>query len=228
MCAYREAMASPLPQDPTLDEMRAHLAGLIPLHAGFDGWGDDALARAAEQAGLDPAQAALAFPGGASDMIDAWFADIDLAMVEALPAETLATMPVHKRIRAAILARIDAVHPNKEALRRAVAILAMPRNLATASRLGWRSADAMWRLAGDTATDFNHYTKRAIVSAVYGTTILAWLQDESEDEVDTIAFLDRRLGDVARFERLKKQFRGDPGRRFSMTRFLGRLRYPAR
>ncbi|MBC7986850.1 MAG: COQ9 family protein, partial [Sphingomonadaceae bacterium] len=105
---YRSAMPPPLPADPTLDEMRAHLARVIPLHAAFDGWGEAALRRAAEQEGIDTGHAALAFPGGAADMIDAWFAAIDDAMAGALPPETLAAMPVHKRIRAAILARIDA------------------------------------------------------------------------------------------------------------------------
>ncbi|MCA1748742.1 MAG: COQ9 family protein, partial [Sphingomonadales bacterium] len=115
-----------------------------------------------------------------------------------------------------------------EALRRALAILVMPQNLALAARLSWRSADAMWRLAGDRSTDYNHYTKREILSAVYGSTILAWLEDDSEHEAETLAFLDRRLGNVADFERLKKKFRRDPDQRFSVTRFLGRLRYPGR
>lgn len=221
-------MAEPLPADPTLDEIRAHLAGVVPAHAVFDGWSDEALIRASEQKGVDPAEAKLAFPGGAADMISAWFAQVDSEMAVALPPAEMAALPVHKRIRAAILKRIDIVRPQKEALRRALAILAMPQNLPLAARLSWRSADAMWRLAGDTSTDYNHYTKRAILSAVYGSTILAWLEDESEGEVETLAFLDRRLGDVARFEKFKAKFRGDPDQRFSVTRFLGRLRYPGR
>lgn len=221
-------MAETLRDDPTLDELRAHLAGAIPAHAVFDGWTDEALRRAAEQEGVDPAEARLAFPGGAADMIEGWFAHIDAAMAAALPETELAALPVHKRIRAAIVERIELVRPHKEALRRALAILAMPQNLPLAARLSWRSADAMWRLAGDRATDYNHYTKRAILSAVYGSTILAWLEDESEGEIETPAFLDRRLGDVARFERFKKKLRGDPVQRFSVTRFLGRLRYPGR
>ena len=218
----------PLPADPTLDEMRAHLAPLVPEHAAFDGLSDDALRRAVRQAGIDPAQAALAFPGGATDMIDAWFAHIDAEMAAALPPDAMAAMPVHKRIRAAIIERLAIARPHKEALRRAVAILAMPQNLAKATRLSWRSADAMWRLAGDTATDFNHYTKRTILSGVYGSTILAWLDDESEGDAETMAFLDRRLANVAQFEKFKKRLRGNPDHRFSVTRFLGRLRYPGR
>lgn len=215
-------------ESPTLDEIRAHLAAIIPAHAAFDGWSDDAVRRAAQEAGVDRQEAALAFSDGAMQMIEAWFAHIDAAMAEALPQDTLNAMPVHKRIRAAIVARIEAARPHKEALRRALAILAMPQNAAKAARLSWRSSDAMWRLAGDTATDYNHYTKRMILSGVYGSTILAWLDDESEDEAETWAFLDRRLGNVAQFEKLKSKLRGDPDRRFSVSRFLGRLRYPAR
>ncbi len=221
-------MAETIPEHPTLDELRAALAPVIPAHAAFDGWTDAAVESAAEELGVDPAEAGLAFPGGALDMIDAWFAHVDAAMEAAFTAEALEAMPVHKRIRAAILKRIDLVRPHKEALRRARAILAMPQNLPRAAQLGWRSADAMWRMAGDTATDYNHYTKRAILSAVYGSTIMAWLDDDSEDEAATEAFLDRRLGNVASFEKFKKQFRRDPEQRFSVTRFLGRLRYPGR
>lgn len=221
-------MAQPLPTDPTLDEIRVHLAPMIAGHAAFDGWTEEAVHRAAGEAGVDTGAASLAFPKGAADMIDAWFAHIDAEMAASFSAEDLAAMPVHKRIRGAILKRIEIARPHKEALRRAIAILAMPKNIPLAGKLGWRSADAMWRLAGDTATDFNHYSKRTILSGVYGSTIMAWMDDESEDEAETIAFLDRRLGNVAQFEKFKKKLRGDPDRRFSVSRFLGRLRYPGR
>ena len=84
----------------------------------------------------------------------------------------------------------------------------------------------MWRLAGDTATDYNHYTKRLTLSAVYTSTLLAWLDDDSEGFADTAAFLDRRLDDVMRFEKWKGEWRGNAIRRPSLARFLGRLRYP--
>ena len=221
-------MAQPLPVDPTLDEIRAHLAPIIAEHAAFDGWTEEAVHRAASEAGIDTGAASLAFPREAPGMIDAWFAHVDAEMAASFTPEELAAMPVHKRIRSAILKRIEIVRPNKEALRRAMAILAMPKNIPLAGKLAWRSADAMWKLAGDTATDFNHYSKRMILSGVYGSTIMAWLDDESEGDAETIAFLDRRLGNVAQFETFKKKLRGDPDRRFSASRFLGRLRYPGR
>ena len=106
--------------------------------------------------------------------------------------------------------------------------MAMPRNVPATLRLGWHSADAMWRLAGDTATDFNHYTKRLTLSGVYAATLLAWLDDDSEGWADTAAFLDRRLAGVMRFEKWKAEWRGSELRRPSLSRFVGRLRYPAR
>jgi ubiquinone biosynthesis protein COQ9 len=122
--------------------------------------------------------------------------------------------------------RLRIQEPAKEAIRRALAVLAMPQNAAAAARFSWRSADVMWRMAGDTATDYNHYTKRAILSAVYGSTLLAWLQDDSEGAADTAAFLDRRIDEVMRFEKWKAGL--GKGERPSLTRFLGRLRYPPR
>jgi len=112
-------------------------------------------------------------------------------------------------------------------MRRAFAILAMPGNALTGARLAWRSVDRIWRVAGDTATDFNHYSKRAILAGVYGSTSLVFLDDESEDMAETRAFLDRRIGDVMRFEKAKGRWRSSTIHRPSLSRFLGRLRYPA-
>ena len=214
-----------LPPDPTLDEMRAALGAAIPAQAAFDGWGDAALAAAAQSLGLDPGHARLAFPDGAVGMIDAWYASIDARLAASFPPERIAAMKIRDRIGALILARLDLVRPDKQAARTALALLA--RHPARATRLGWRAADAMWRIAGDTATDLNHYSKRLTLSLVYGSTLLVWLDDDSEADADTRGFLDRRLGDVMRFEKLKAQFRPDPERQFSVTRLLGRLRYPA-
>ncbi len=213
--------------DPTLDDMRSTLARELPHHAAFDGWTPAALDLAAQMTGIDPAVARLAFPGGAVEMIDAWFAEVDAAMLAALPSETLATMKIRARITALVEARIDALLPHKEALRRALAILALPTNLPRATRLGWRAADAMWHAAGDTATDFNHYSKRTLLGTVYGATLMALMDDDSENAEATRAFLARRIENIMQFEKLKSRFSHSAPERLSLARFLGRLRYPA-
>lgn len=213
--------------DRTLDELRDALAPILPRHAAFDGWSEAALEAAGAEMGLPPGRASLVFPGGAVEMIDAWFASIDAGMAAAFPAEKLAERKMRERIAALLPFRLEAAAPHRDALRRALALLAMPHNVARGARLGWRTADHMWRLAGDTATDFNHYTKRATLGAVYGATLLAFLDDESEDFTETRAFLDRRIDGIMRFERLKARLKPDPDRHFSPARFLGRLRYPA-
>ena len=215
-----------LPPDPTLDEIRAALAPAIAANAGFDGWSDGALARAAQGEGVDVDVARLAFPGGAIDMIDAWFGAIDAAMAAALPPEKLATMKIREKITALVEARLALLIPHREALRRALALLAMPGNLLRAGKLGWRAADLMWRAAGDTATDYNHYSKRAILAAVYGATVTVLLDDESERHAETSAFLARRIEGIMRFEKTKAQLIGRTSHRPSLSRFIGRLRYP--
>ncbi|HKX35379.1 MAG TPA: COQ9 family protein [Rhizorhapis sp.] len=216
-----------LPVDPTLDEVREYLAPLLPGQAAFDGWNRAALRNAAAEAGLDAAMVELAFPGGAMDMIDAWFAWIDREMEGKYPPETLAPMKVRERITALIEARLMLLAPEREALRRAQAIMALPQNLVAATQLGWRAADQMWRLAGDVATDFNHYSKRATLAAVYAATLLIFLGDESEGWIETRGFLSRRIDGIIRFERTKQQWRANSERRPSLARFIGRLRYPA-
>jgi ubiquinone biosynthesis protein COQ9 len=215
------------PNDMTLDELRMALAPLIPGNAVFDGWSDKALAMAAAELGVPAPRARLAFPCGATEMIDAWFDAIDRAMAAHFPLEKIEAMKIRERIAGLVMYRLEVINPHKEALRRALAILALPQNLALAGRLGWRAADRMWRIAGDKATDFNHYSKRAILMGVYGSTSLVYLDDSSEGLTATRAFLARRIDDVMRFEKVKAQWRGNRDRLPSLSRFLGRLRYPA-
>ncbi len=220
--------AAPDYSDLTLDELRIALAPEIAASAIFDGWTETALVAAAEMAGADVDVAKLAFPGGAMDMIEAWVAHIDLAMQSAWPPERLAELKVRERIRVLVAFRLEAVADLDEALRRALAVMAMPQNAARAMRLGWRSADIMWRLAGDTATDYNHYTKRAILAGIYSATLAVFVNDDSEGKADTYAFLDRRIEGVMKFEKAKAQMLGSGRDLPSLTRFLGRLRYPSR
>lgn len=215
------------PVDMNLDELAAVLAPRLPQHAAFDGWTEKALARAADELGVPADRARLAFPGGAAQMIDGWFDAVDKAMVDAFPPDRIAGLKIRERIRDLILFRLEAAAPHREALRRAVAVLAMPQNALEAARLAWRSADRIWRLAGDDATDFNHYSKRAILIGVYASTSLVFLDDASDGFADTRAFLDRRIDGVMRFEKAKGRWRASAGHRPSLSRFLGRLRYPA-
>ena len=221
-----DLISAPIPADATLDEIRAGLAPLIAANAAFDGWNSTALETAADQAGVDPDVAALAFAGGAVAMIDSWFAHVDAQMAAALPPETLATMKVRQKITALVEARLAIVVDEREALRRALAILAMPQNALRGARLAWRSVDLMWRAAGDTATDYNHYTKRAILAAVYAATITVFLDDESEEWADTRAFLGRRIEGIMRFEKTKAGITQRTQNLPSLSRFIGRLRYP--
>ena len=211
----------------TLDEIRAALAPLIARNAAFDGWSAAAVESAAAQLEIDLDVAALAYKGGAMAMIDGWIESIDLELAHRQSPEQLQTMKIRERITALLATRLEIMNPDREALRRAMTIMAMPQNIVRATKIGWRSADRMWRLAGDTASDFNHYTKRATLSAVYGSTLSIFVNDESEDFAATRAFLDRRIDNVMQFEKVKAQARARREYVPSLSRFIGRLRYPA-
>ena len=220
--------AAPLPADATLDEMRPALARAMAPHAAFDGWGEAALSAAARDLGIAPDVARLAFSGGAMDMINAYIATADSQLAAACPAEKLARLKIRERITCLIRTRLEQATPHKEALRRALAIMAMPQNSLKSMQILWRTADHMWRLAGDSATDLNYYSKRTLLSGVYSATLLTWLNDSSEDHGTTWAFLDRRIGDVMTIEKVKHRWQARAGERPSLTRFLGRLRHPPR
>ena len=209
-----------------LQKIRERLALAVGENAVFDGWTKAAIESAAGRHGVDSAQARLAFPKTQAGMIDAYIEAVDRAMAGRLPPEKLQGMKIREKIRSLIWTRLEIMAPAREAVRRALAILALPQNVPLAMRIGWRTADLMWRLAGDSSTDYNHYTKRITLGAVYASTLLVWLDDESEGWRETSAFLDRRIENVMQFERWKAGWRTQE--HFSVSRFLGRLRYPPR
>jgi ubiquinone biosynthesis protein COQ9 len=215
-------MESPSP----LEQLRRRLALAVGENAVFDGWTRAAVDSAAGQLGVDPVQARLAMPKSQAAMIDVYIQEVDRALEAYFTPERLAKLKIREKIRALVWRRLEIMGPAREAVRRALAILAMPQNLPLALRISWRTADVMWRIAGDSSTDFNHYTKRMTLGAVYGSTLLVWLDDESDGWAETAAFLDRRIDDVMRFEKFKAEWRGSE--HFSLSRFLGRLRYPPR
>ena len=215
-----------LPADPTIPELRDALASLVADNAAFDGWTAAARDMAADSLGIDRDVALLALPDSVA-MIDAWFASVDSTMLAALPPEKLAAMKVREKITALVEARRDILAPHRETLRRALGILALPTNVAHGAKLGWRAADTMWRAAGDTATDYNHYTKRGMLAAVYAATMTVFLDDDSEGQANTRAFLSRRIDGIMRFEKAKGGLLARASHRPSLSRFIGRLRYPA-
>ena len=215
--------------DPSpLEQLRRKLALAVGENAVFDGWSRAAVDSAAQQLGIDPVQARLAMPKSQSGMIDVYIQEVDRGLEAYFTPERLSKLKIREKIRALICRRLEIMEPAREAVRRALAILAMPQNVPLALRIGWRTADRMWRIAGDTSTDFNHYTKRMTLGAVYGSTLLVWLDDKSEGWADTAAFLDRRIDDVMKIEKFKAEWRGSADQRLSVSRFLGRLRYPPR
>ncbi len=216
-------MESPSP----LEQLRRELALAIGENAVFDGWNRKAVDSAARQLGLDPVQARLAIPKAQADMIDLYICEVDRAMEAYFTSERLAGMKIREKIRSLVWHRLKIMGPAREAIRRALAILAMPQNLVLALKIGWRTSDFMWRIAGDSSTDINHYTKRMTLGALYGSTLLVWLNDQSEGLAETRAFIDRRIDDIMRFEKFKADWRGS-SEHLSLSRFLGRLRYPPR
>jgi ubiquinone biosynthesis protein COQ9 len=167
-------------------------------HVPFDGWTAAILARAAEETGHDPATALRVFPGGALDAIAHWTAMADAAMLASIEAEGEAfqSLKVREKIARAIRLRLEPLAAQRESVRRALAVLALPQGVPVSLRTLWATVDAVWYAAGDRATDYNHYTKRALAAGVYSTTLLYWLEDKSEGQADTWTFLDRRIANA--------------------------------
>lgn len=189
----------------------------------FDGWGRRTMRRAAEEAGYDPTMAARVFPGGPVELVEHFNAYADRRMAESLAAMALAALKLRQRIALAVRLRLEPWNDDREAVRRAVALLALPQNAAAGARVTYRTVDAVWHAIGDTSTDFSFYTKRASLAGVYASTVLYWLDDPSEGAAETWGFLDRRLDDVLRLPKLT----GALKRPFEMMASPFRLLTPA-
>jgi len=167
------------------------------MHVPFDGWSDAALAAGAADAGVEQHLVSALFPRGAIDAIALHSRLADTEMVAAFHALSEAPQKIHLAIRVLVLLRLELANQNKDAVRRALTMLALPAHAKLSAELLYETVDAMWRAAGNTDTGFSFYTRRATLAAVYSATLLAWLADNSGDMGKTVAFLDRRLANLA-------------------------------
>jgi ubiquinone biosynthesis protein COQ9 len=192
--------------DRIAEQKDALLEAMLP-DIVFDGWSTACLRKAGESLALDRGAVQAIFPGGpreAARWLDDW---ADRKMLAALSAMDLPTLKIRERVAAGIMARLKALGPYQDAVRRAIALEASPVGALQAAQSVYRTVDAIWYAAGDTSADFNFYTKRSLLAAAYAPTMLYWLNDRSEGAADTAAFLDRRLADVLQLPRLGQKLR---------------------
>lgn len=180
----------------TIDKTRETLLLASLAHVPFDGWSEAAIRAGAADAGLSPAEALNAFPAGPTEAL-ALFSDwADREMLARLDKADLGAMKVREKVAAGVRLRLEALAPHKEAVRRGLAVLALPANAGQGLKSLHRTVDAIWTMAGDRATDYNYYTKRLLLAGVLTSTTLYWLNDRSEGHQATWAFLERRIDEV--------------------------------
>jgi ubiquinone biosynthesis protein COQ9 len=186
------------------EEQRDRLLEAALVHVPFDGWSRRSLLAGAADLGLEPALARRLFPRAGDDLlvhVERWADRQMLARIG--PLEDLR---VRERIAALVRARLEALGPHREAMRRATAARVLPSNGFAACGSLWRTVDLMWSAAGDDARDASYYTKRSLLAAVWTSTFLFWLDDRSEACQDTWAFLDRRIENVMQIGRLRASY----------------------
>lgn len=192
-----------------IDPALANLVAAASLHVPFDGWSEATLKAAAADLGITADAARALAPRGGVDLAAAAHRMGDAAFAAAFAAEDLTGLRLREKIALALRTRL-AVIDDREAVRAATILFTLPHHAAQGATLIWGTADAVWNAVGDTATDGNHYSKRATLSAVWGSVVLYWLGDESEGYADTHAFIDRRIADVMAFEGAKAKLRASP------------------
>lgn len=209
----------------TAETQRRKFLDAFLAHAPFDGWTDRSLRATARDLGLDEGDVALLFPAGMRDLLKLFHDEMDRRLITQADRLDLKSMKIRERIAALVKLRIMAMEPYREAARRASLTLALPLYADLAFKGLGTTVDTIWRLAGDTATDWNYYSKRTILAGVYASTLLTWFADHSEDYEESWAFLDRRIGDVMKIEKLKADCRKVAADLPSPARILGRIRH---
>lgn len=189
--------------------MRADLLDAIKPEVPFDGWSEASFKAAVATVGVDASLARVICPRGAVDLACDYHRAADRAAGAAIRAEDWPEMKFREKVAASVRLRLGLVEP--ELVRRAASVFALPQNAATGARLMWESADTIWQALGDTSTDANWYTKRAMLSGVISATVLYWMGDESEDHADTWVFLDNRIAEVMQIEKIKGGLMALPG-----------------
>lgn len=210
------------------DKWREKILAEALDHVAFDGWLDKTLKAAAEKVGASDAELKAAFPRGVADALLFFSSEADRQAVEAIEKADLKPMRVRERVTFAVRKRIEAVKTHKEAARRGATVFALPQHALDGATAVYRTVDALWRAVGDTSADFNFYTKRALLSGVYTTTILHWFADNSEGTQDTWKFLDNRIDNVMQIEKVKAQVTKLAEGLPNPLTILGALRYPKR
>ncbi len=200
----------------------AILLAALP-HAPFDGWSDRLLQRAVKESGVEEGVSLLSFPNGPMDLLEYFWSKIDGDLSAAISQRALHNTHLSQRIAISLRLYIELLRPHREAVRRALALQALPHNAPSAAACLYRTVDTMWRAVGDTSADFSFYTKRASLAAVLGATVTFWLGDDSDDMAVIDAFVGRRIGDIMRFEQVKARAKGIVQLLPSPARILGRL-----
>ncbi len=160
------------------------------------GWHWSVIEEGANKAGVQSDIVQSLFPAGVSDAV-AHFSDyMDRTMLTALRNVPYDALRVRDRIRTAVVTRLTCYKDHKEVVRHTIAFWALPVHVIQGQRVLWRSSDRIWNWAGDTATDYTKQTKRASLASILLGTTMVWITDESQDNLLTTTFLDRRIQNV--------------------------------
>jgi ubiquinone biosynthesis protein COQ9 len=194
---------------------------LAPVH----GWTRRTATLAGKAVGMSPGETELLIPHGPTDLAALLSRRHDARALAALAEVHASNLKIRERIRRAVEARLDAAAADEPALRRWMGFLALPGNLGLGARLAWESADLLWRWAGDTATDENHYSKRTLLAGILTGAMAVRMASGRKEALE---FVDRRIEDVMRFEKWKGTTKFRPSQWLNAAaEHLGKTRYGA-
>ena len=173
----------------------------------FDGWSKKSILTGFNSQNKDEEMYNELFPNGIIDAI-IHFADIaDRQMLQGHLREDFKDQRIPEKIKNLLMSRFEFLNPYKEAVRRSVAILALPNNSKIAIKSLYNTTDKIWSAVGDQSTDISFYTKRASLAGVYSSTLMSWLGSTDPELQKVDEFIDRRLNNINVIGKITKPFK---------------------
>ena len=165
----------------------------------------DAVAMAGEELGEPAGSVRLIVSNNIDNVLKNLYLYFENLLKNSIEEEDLSALRTHEKIRKIIELHFISIEPHKKALRSILHRGSLLSSPITFTNMLYQTVSHMWYAAGDQSTDYNFYTKRLILSAVYTPTLFYWLEGNNLEE--TMKYCDKKLSQVSKVPKLKNQIK---------------------
>ena len=184
-----------------LNKLRYQILLKAKEHVSKCGWNDKLFYNIASKSKFKFSEIAVLFPEGYITLLEMYLDTVNNQMTEDSKKINLIRLRVHERVKELVILRLKIMSREKELISKTYFHLLLPQNFKIASRCLYKAVDQIWFVAGDNSTDFNFYSKRAILASIYTLTMIHFINNDNMDE--TLSVLNKLLKRVSKIPKIK-------------------------